>query len=132
MRPYPRRLLLLTACWIAIVSWISVALFVLGVVAYNLGIKISLFVETGEYILSLAILSMVFYLALLPWLRCPDCGKLILVNMGEAREPIGLKGLSASGAVVVNAISKGNFRCMHCGRGYSARPAPRSSNLNKQ
>ena len=132
MRPYPRRLLLLTACWTAIVSWISVALFVLGVVAYNLGIKISLFVETGEYILSLAILSMVVYLALLPWLRCPECGKLILFNTDVAREPMGLKGISPSGAVVVNTISKGNFRCMHCGREYSARPAPSSSDFNKR
>jgi predicted RNA-binding Zn-ribbon protein involved in translation (DUF1610 family) len=112
---------LLLACWLAILARIFL---IVGLVTTPVAI-ISHEIWELLYVLSLGIFLLVMgaYTGLAFVLRCPNCGRRVLIESKEPKHSGARKAhqLDCWGTVVWNVVRHQEFSCMHCGMIYRPR-----------
>ena len=112
---------LLLACWLAILARIFL---IVGLITTPVAI-ISYEIWELLYVLSLGIFLLVMgaYTGLAFVLRCPNCGRRVLIESKEPKHSGAQKAdhLDYWGTVVWSVVRHQAFSCMHCGMIYRPR-----------
>jgi len=112
---HPQSILMKVNAWFVVIAWaafLSVAVFfILGISGINI---------EGNTIVNIFMVFVVFalgHLILGLCLICPICGKRSIVQgmSGIHRSSNQIGKLDGWAVVVINIITKGRFRCIHCG-----------------
>lgn len=120
---YPKARMLMLACGIVFIVWLTIALFFLSVVLASTDpshIPESLPATALSVLLYALPTLTVLYFGLSVFLRCSKCHRSIL-NESSTKVPHVEPYLCMDGwsSVVLRALFKSQFRCMHCGQRYS-------------
>lgn len=117
---YKNYIFLTAVCWANVACWLLIGGFCIGIVAYNLGLKVDILVENGELLFYSMIGSLVIAVASLFCFRCPHCGRLFLIETWESKHPSASKrnGVNYFGSVIIDVLLLKKFTCMYCGTGY--------------
>ena len=119
---YPQSALMKINAWLAVTAWVAflsiAGLYALVFFEVGIGEKTTL----NAFIITFVafIVSALGHLVLGIYLKCPNCQKRPTVQGFQAIHPASNKvaGISGWAGVIVNIISKGKFKCIHCGSGF--------------
>lgn len=115
---YPRLLLMKINAWFVIASWVFIITFLVFLI---LGLANIL---KNEFVLVNSIYLFMFFafghIILGTCLKCPNCVKRPTVQGIKPVHPSAdtKTGINAWSVVILNIVSKGKFKCIHCGRKY--------------